>query len=88
MRTLSKSFLVVAGLLSQAPAVDPAIVRPPQYDGDPRLVRIREFFLKHGSPVHNLASEFLVAADNNSLEWASREATVWMPTPGYTEVKT
>lgn len=60
---------MVAGLLSQAPAVDPAIVRPSHYDGDPRLVRLREFFLKYDSPVHYLAAEFLEAADENGLDW-------------------
>lgn len=69
MRTLSKSFFVVAGLLSQAPTVDPAMLTPSHYDGDSRLVRLREFLLKHDSPVHCLASEFLVAADNNGLDW-------------------
>ncbi len=69
VRTLSKSFLVVAGLLSQAPAVDPAMLTPSHYDGDSRLVRLREFFLKHDSPVHYLASEFLEAADKNGLDW-------------------
>lgn len=69
LRTLSKSFFVVAGLLSQAPVVDPALLRPPHYDADPRLVRLREFFLKHNSPVHYLAGEFLEAADKNDLDW-------------------
>ena len=69
MRTLSRSFLVVAGLLSQAPAVDPAVVRPRQYEGDPRLVRLRGFFLRHVSPAHDLAVEFLRAADQNGLDW-------------------
>ena len=69
MRTLSKSFFVVAGLLAQAPAVDSASLRPLYHDEDPRLVQIREFFLKYNSPVHYLAPEFLEAADENGLDW-------------------
>jgi len=69
VRTLSKSFFVVAGLLAQAPAVDTAVLRPLHYDEDPRLVRLREFFLKYDSPVHYLAADFLEAADENGLDW-------------------
>ena len=69
MRTLSKSILVVAGLLSQAPSTDSASLKPLYYDEDPRLVRLREFFLRYDSPVHELAGEFLEAADGNGLDW-------------------
>ena len=31
--------------------------------------RLSEFFLKHNSPVHYLAGEFLEAADKNDLDW-------------------
>jgi hypothetical protein len=69
VRTLSKSFFVVAGFLAQAPAVDVALLKPLHYDEDPRLARLREFFLKYDSPVHYLAAEFLDAADENGLDW-------------------
>jgi hypothetical protein len=69
MRTLSKSLFVVAGLLSQAPSTDSASLKPLYYDEDPRLVRLREFFLRYDSPVHRLAGEFLVAADYHGLDW-------------------
>ena len=60
---------MVASFLAQAPAVDIAALRPLHYDEDPRLVRLREFFLKYDSPVHYLAAEFLEAADENGLDW-------------------
>jgi hypothetical protein len=69
VRTLSRNFFVVAGLLAQAPAVDIALLRPLHHNEDPRLVRLREFFLKYDSPVHYLAAEFLEAADENGLDW-------------------
>ncbi|MCX6635441.1 MAG: hypothetical protein NT090_10235 [Acidobacteria bacterium] len=69
MRTLLKSFFVVAGLLAQAPAVDTAVLRPLHYGEDPRLVQLRKFFLKYDSPVHYLAVDFLEAADENGLDW-------------------
>ncbi len=69
MRKLSKSLLIVAGLLAQAPTTDSASLKPLYYDEDPRLVRLREFFLKYDSPVHYLAQEFLEAADENALDW-------------------
>ena len=69
MRTLSKGFLVVAGLLAQAPTIDSASLKPLYYEEDPRVVRIREFFLKYDSPVHYLAEEFILAAEVNDLDW-------------------
>jgi hypothetical protein len=69
VKTLSRSLFVVAGLLAQSPAVGTAVLRAPHRDEDPRLVRLREFFLKYDSPVHYLAGEFLEAADKNGLDW-------------------
>ena len=45
MRTVSKGFLIVAGLLAQAPSTDSAVLNPLYFDEDPRLVMVREFFL-------------------------------------------
>lgn len=67
MRTLSKGLFVVAGLLAQPPATGSA-VWDPAYE-DPRLVMVREFFLKYDSPVHYLAGEFVAAAEENNLDW-------------------
>ncbi|MBI4874491.1 MAG: glucosaminidase domain-containing protein [Acidobacteria bacterium] len=69
MRTLSKGFFVVAGLLSPAPMIDSATLTPLYFEEDPRLVRVREFFLAYDSPAYALADEFLHAADANDLDW-------------------
>ena len=72
MRKLSTGVVLFAGLMAQAPMTDyaglPAPV-PEQKEEDPRLARLREFFQTFGSPAHQLAEDFLIAADNHSLDW-------------------
>ncbi len=69
MRAFSRKFLVVAGLLAQAPGTDSATLLPLFHEDDPRLAQLREFFLKHDSPAYVLAADFLNAADDNGLDW-------------------
>jgi hypothetical protein len=69
VRTLSKGLFIVAGLLAQPPATGSAVLNPLYHDEDPRLVMVREFFLKYNSPVHYLAGEFVAAAEENNLDW-------------------
>lgn len=69
MKSFSRKILVVAGLLAQAPGTDSATLVPLSCDEDPRLARLREFFLKHDSPAYALAVDFLNAADGNGLDW-------------------
>jgi len=40
-----------------------------QRQSDPRLDALRKFFLKHQCPAQELAGDFLLAADNNGLDW-------------------
>ncbi len=40
-----------------------------QYENDPRLGRLTEFFDSFGSPVKQLAGDFLMAADLHNLDW-------------------
>lgn len=69
MRTVSKGFLIVVGLLAQAPSTDSASLSPLYFGEDPRMEQLRKFFLKYDSPVHYLAGEFLEAADENGIDW-------------------
>lgn len=41
----------------------------PDYETDPRLLRIKEFFRSFDSPADELAQDFLLAADRNGLDW-------------------
>jgi hypothetical protein len=69
VRSLSRKIVVVAGLLAQAPGTDSASLLPLSHEEDPRLVRLREFFVKYDSPAHTLAADFLAAADGYGLDW-------------------
>lgn len=72
MRSLvSKGLVVVAGILASPIAPKPAIADPPvsRYQNDPRLARLKQFFTVRGCPLKDIAEEFLIAADQNSLDW-------------------
>jgi hypothetical protein len=66
-----KDFLLVAGLLAA-----PATVSMQQYkasptvkEDDPRLSRLQKFFGDRDCPLRDSAKDFLVAADQNQLDW-------------------
>jgi hypothetical protein len=66
-----KDFLLVAGLLAA-----PATVSVQQYQAspvvkqnDPRLSRLQKFFGDRDCPLRDSAKDFLVAADQNHLDW-------------------
>src|SRR5580693_9427471 len=66
-----KDFLLVAGLLAA-----PATVSVQQYhaspvvkQNDPRLSRLQKFFGDRDCPLRDSAKDFLVAADQNHLDW-------------------
>lgn len=66
-----KDFLLVAGLLTV-----PATVSVQQYraqpavdQSDPRLGQLRAFFAERDCPLETAAADFLVAADQNDLDW-------------------
>jgi hypothetical protein len=67
-----KDFLLVAGLLA-APATvsvqqyQPA--KPPVKQNDPRLSRLQKFFGDRDCPLRDSAKDFLIAADQNQLDW-------------------
>jgi hypothetical protein len=66
-----KDFLLVAGLLAA-----PATVSVQQYkespafdQKDPRLSRLQKFFADRACPLRDAATDFLIAADQNKLDW-------------------
>jgi len=66
-----KDFLLVAGLLA-APVT--ASVQQYQYSpevkqNDPRLWRLEKFFADRDCPLRTAAKDFLIAADQNHLDW-------------------
>jgi len=66
-----KDFLLVAGLFAV-----PATVSVHQYRAqpaadrnDPRLGRLRQYFGQRDCPLRDSAEDFLIAADQNNLDW-------------------
>jgi hypothetical protein len=63
-----REILLVAGLL-----VAPAAVSRKQYQVqaavDPRLHRLQQFFAARDCPLRESAQDFLIAADQNQLDW-------------------
>ena len=66
-----KEFLLIAGLVAA-----PVGISFQQYQAgvkvdpkDPRLLRIQQFFAKYNCPLLESAEDFLVAADQNALDW-------------------
>jgi len=66
-----KDFLLAAGLLAA-----PASVSHQQYhaaaavkQNDPRLSRLQKFFGDRACPLRDSANDFLIAADQNQLDW-------------------
>jgi hypothetical protein len=66
-----KNALVVAGLLA-APfttSFQQYRAQPHVDQNDPRLSRLKKFFADRDSPLKDSAKDFLVAADQNKLDW-------------------
>lgn len=59
-----------AGLLASTTAADPD-VRPADLveRADPRMLRVKQFFLDRDCPAHVYADDFIQAADQNDLDW-------------------
>jgi hypothetical protein len=60
--------VVFAGLLA-VPAVTGIEAKPKPVQEDPRMSQLRAFFDRYHCLVSDLAREFLVAADENDLDW-------------------
>jgi len=66
-----KDFLLVAGLLA-APAtvsVQQYTATPEVKHDDPRLSRLQKYFGDRDCPLRDSAKDFLLAADQNHLDW-------------------
>jgi hypothetical protein len=63
--------LLFAGLLA-VPAgvsVSQGAARVTVNEDDPRLVRLQQFFAERNCPLRGAATDFLIAADENGLDW-------------------
>lgn len=70
-RAISRGIVVFAGLLAaQAPAdPDPRPADMAVNRTDPRLIRVKQFFLERDCPAHAYAEDFITAADQHNLDW-------------------
>lgn len=69
-KAISRGLVLVAGLLAAQGTADPGsrladVVTP----ADPRLLRIKQYFLERECPAHVYAEDFVTAADQNNLDW-------------------
>jgi len=66
-----KDILLVAGLLAVPATVSMGQYRAtPTVDArDPRLQRLQRYFADRDCPLHYAAADFLIAADQNALDW-------------------
>jgi hypothetical protein len=71
-KLLSGGIVVFAGMVAAPFTVSPqqASKAPaPDYRKDPRLERLRRFFMRQGCPAQQFSQAFLEAADRNALDW-------------------
>jgi hypothetical protein len=69
-RMISRGLILVAGLVAVQGAADPDPRIPTvTVQTDPRLIRIKQFFLQRDCPAHVYAEDFLHAADQHNLDW-------------------
>src|SRR6202162_1693107 len=62
--------LLVGGLLGWPAVVGVSHEIPKAiFDHDPRFVRLQEFFGQRDCPLREAAADFLIAADENALDW-------------------
>lgn len=69
-KVISRGLVLLAGLVAVQGAADPDPRVPTvTVQTDPRLLRIKQFFLEHDCPAHVYAEDFLHAADQHNLDW-------------------
>lgn len=65
-----KKIVMFAGLLAAPSGFSFEHKIPSAEPGkDPRFARLRKFFEKHGCPLSQFSGEFVMAADENKLDW-------------------
>lgn len=69
-KMISRGLVLAAGLMALPGTADPD-PRPvePTVATDPRLIRIKQYFLERDCPAHAYAEDFIVAADQHKLDW-------------------
>lgn len=70
-KAISRGLVLVAGLLAAQGTADPD-PRPSEMTAvptDPRLLRIKQYFIERDCPAHVYAEDFVVAADQHDLDW-------------------
>lgn len=69
-RLISKGLVLVAGLVAVSGQADlNPLPAKPAVSTDPRLIRIRQYFLERDCPAHRYAEDFILAADRHQLDW-------------------
>lgn len=69
-KAISRGLVLVAGLLAAQGTADPGSRLPEvSVPTDPRLLRIKQYFLERDCPAHVYAEDFVTAADQNDLDW-------------------
>lgn len=70
-KAISRGLVLVAGLLAAQGTADPdsRLAETAAVPTDPRLIRIKQYFLERDCPAHVYAEDFVVAADQNNLDW-------------------
>ncbi|MCL4795126.1 MAG: hypothetical protein KJZ84_21790 [Bryobacteraceae bacterium] len=69
-KAISRGLVLVAGLLAAQGTADPGSRLPDvTAPTDPRLLRIKQYFLERDCPAHVYAEDFVAAADQNNLDW-------------------
>jgi len=74
IKLASKGLVLIAGLLVLPCAGDPdqqlaGLSYGTGRTEDPRLTRLQQFFEDRGAPASEFALDFLIAADENELDW-------------------
>ena len=70
-KAISRGLVLFAGLLAAQGTADPD-PRPAEMTAvptDPRLLRIKQYFLERDCPAYAYAADFVVAADQHNLDW-------------------
>lgn len=69
-KSFSRGLVLAAGLLASPAVADPDPISAETVSRkDPRWILVKQFFLENGSPAHLYATDFLIAADRNGLDW-------------------
>jgi len=88
-RTVSRSLLLLTGLVIIQQSADPGPRPAPAAPDarDPRLYCIKQFFLANDCPAHVYAEDFILAADENGLDWRLLPGIAFIESTGGKEAR-